>query len=157
MHPASFNEDDDYWMRGHGSHSGYIDNFVSNKSVDAMIDKIANLGFTMRLGYTEMNLIFQLLFHTPMLFAEKEQVISFLETLELIGADFGNRVGKKLVKWESIKSSYNWEFPEGNTLDIYNRTGIVFPWFLQSGSGIKRVSSSVKGGNFNWATNSESP
>ncbi|KKL94076.1 hypothetical protein LCGC14_1868320, partial [marine sediment metagenome] len=157
MHPASFNEDDDYWMRGHGSHSGYIDNFVSSKSVDAMIDKIANLGFTMRLGYTEMNLIFQLLFHTPMLFAEKEQVISFLETLELIGADFGNRVGKKLVKWESIKSSYNWEFPEGNTLDIYNRTGIVFPWFLQSGSGIKRVSSSVKGGNFNWATNSESP
>ncbi len=148
--------DDGYWM-GQGMHSGYNENYLSTKSVDGMIDKIANLAFTMRLGYTEMNLIFQLLFTTPMLFAEKEHIVAFLETLELIATDYSSRVGKKLVKWETIKQSYLWDFPEGNTLDIYNRTGIVFPWFLQSGSGIKRVSARVKSGNFNWATNSESP
>jgi predicted glutamine amidotransferase len=152
MYPRG-GDGEDHWHPQMGYHSGY----VSPASIDTMIDKISNLAFTMRLGYTEINLIFQLLFNTPLLFAEKEHIEPFLDTLEIIAKEYSNRVGKKLEKWQTIKNSYDYDFPHGNAIDIYNRTGIVFPWFLQSGSGIKRVSSRVKGGNFNWATNSESP
>ncbi len=132
---------------------GYDDvDHVTHESVDEIIDIISNLAYSMDLGLTEMNLIFQLLFTTPILFAEKEHVIAFRDTMEIISADFSNRVGKKRPKWDQIKNSYYYSNPDGNALEIYQRTGINFPWFIQSGSRIKSVSNSVKSGNYNWQT-----
>ncbi len=152
VHPniGPYNDDHDY-----GLHMGYgHGRFHNSVGMDTMIDKISNLAFTMRLGYTEMNLIFQMLFNIPMLFATKDHIEPFLDTLELIAGEYGKRVGKKLAKWQRISTAYYYTFPEGNSLDLYNRTGLIFPWFMQSGGEIKHVSSSIRSGNFNWEKNS---
>ena len=130
--------------------NGYEDGYLNATSIDEMIDKISNLAWTMRLNYTELNLIHQLLFNIPLIFAEKNHIEPFLDTLEILASEFGKRVGKKLMKWQTIKNSYFHSVPNGSAIDVYSQTNLEFPWFMNSGSGLKNVANRVKSGSFNW-------
>ena len=142
---------------GQGAYSDYdqwsgANNYGAPKTLDSMIDKISDMAFKMKLKFTDVNLLFGIVCGSSIMFADKMDVEIFHKFMNLLMDEYDNRVGKKLPNWTIIQQAFYNEFPHGTGLEIYEKTNLNFPWFLQSGSRIKNVSTRIKAGSFNWET-----
>ena len=148
---------DGRFMGQQGAYSGYDhwseeNSYGAPKTLDSMIDKISDMAFKMKLRFTDVNLLFSIVCGSSIMFADKMDVQIFHKFMNLLMEEYDNRVGKKLPNWTLIQQSFYNEFPHGTGLEIYEKTNLNFPWFLQSGSRIKNVSNRIKAGSFNWET-----
>jgi predicted glutamine amidotransferase len=151
-HPASdFNRG---MMSAYEDDYNWGSDYVSPRDIDKQIDKISDLAFSMKLKFTDINLLFSLVCGSSIMFADKEDVSLFYDFMKELENEHNNRVGKKLANWTIIQQSFYDKYPNGSSVEIYEKTDLAFPWFLQSGSRIKYVSNRIKSGYFNWETTS---